>query len=178
LFGVSGEQSVSLMHQCISGLRDLRDVLEEVLPRIGFNGRADDFIRYWFGKDSRLNAEVIRLVEDLRTSGAADLYIATGQEHHRAKYLWNNLGLSKCFDGMFYSADIGLPKTNVRFFEAINRRLGIAAAERPIFFDDQAMIVDLARAVGWDATPYTSARDVVEHPRLLALWSFSQTDSR
>ena len=79
-----------------------------------------------------MNADVFSLVDDIREDGGAKMYVATGQEHHRARYLWNELGFSKHFDGMFYSADIGHPKNDVRFFEAINcslrDRCGAAAA--------------------------------------------------
>jgi putative hydrolase of the HAD superfamily len=98
------------------------------------------------------------------------LFVATGQEHHRARYLWNELGFSKHFDGIFYSANIGYGKKDARFFQAINRSLEIGAGERPLFFDDQPEIVELAKTVGWDATAFTSINDIQGHPRLRHLW--------
>ena len=94
-----------------------------------------------------MNADVFSLVDDIREDGGAKMYVATGQEHHRARYLWNELGFSKHFDGMFYSADIGHPKNDVRFSKRINCSLGIDAGQRPLFFDDQPEIVELAKSV-------------------------------
>jgi putative hydrolase of the HAD superfamily len=88
-------------------------------------------MRYRFEKDSNVNVDVFRLVEEIRKRSRAQMFIATGQEHHRARYLWNELGFSKQFDGIFYSAEIGHPKKDIRFFEAINRSLEIDAGERP-----------------------------------------------
>jgi putative hydrolase of the HAD superfamily len=170
-FGTPDSRSTSPMFACVTGRRDLRDALADILPQLGYHGRIEDFVRYWFEKDSNVNADVFRLLEDIRNGGGAKIYVATGQEHHRASYLWNELGFSKRFDGMFYSAKIGHPKKDVRFFDAINRALGIGAEQRPLFFDDQPEIVELAKRAGWDGTVFASVNDVREHPRLRHLWS-------
>jgi putative hydrolase of the HAD superfamily len=170
-FATEHGDSASIMLECVTGRRDLREALSEVLPELGFRGSADDFMRYWFEKDSNVNTNVLRLVADLRQRGGAQTFIATGQEHHRARYLWETLGFSQYFDAIFYSAEIGHPKKDKRFFNAINRALGIETEQRPLFFDDQPEIVALANSIGWDATTFTSGRDVMEHPRLRALWS-------
>lgn len=169
-FGGPGNRSASLMFECIIGRRDLVDALADVLPQVGYRGSAENFIRYWFEKDSNVNADVFGLVEKIRSGCGANMYIATGQEHHRARYLWNELGFSRHFDGMFYSADIGYPKTDVRFFEAVNATLGIEAAQRPLFFDDRPEIIETAKSAGWDGTEYASIADMREHPRLRHLW--------
>jgi putative hydrolase of the HAD superfamily len=170
-FGAPGAKAGSPMVECVSGRRDLLEALADVLPRAGYSGSASDFAHYWFEKDSNLNPAVLAFAEQLRETGGAKLYIATGQEHHRARYLWNGLGFSGYFERMFYSAEIGHLKKDVRFFEFINRELGIGAEDRPLFFDDQPEIVTLAISVGWDATEFTSASDIREHPRLVHLWS-------
>ncbi len=127
-------------------------------------------MRYRFEKDSNVNVDVFRLVEEIRKRSRAQMFIATGQEHHRARYLWNELGFSKQFDGIFYSAEIVHPKKDIRFFEAINRSLEIDAGERPLLFDDQPEVVELAKSAGWDGTVFTSVNDIQEHPKLRHLW--------
>jgi len=168
-FGTPGGRSASPMFECLTGRRDLGDALADVLPKVGYQRNRDDFMRYWFEKGSNVNADVFSLVEDIRKGGGAKMYVATGQEHHRARYLCNELGFSH-FDGRFYSAEIGHPKKDVEFFEAINRSLGIDAWQRPLFFDDQPEIVEVAKSAGWDGTAFTSIKDVREHPRLRHLW--------
>jgi putative hydrolase of the HAD superfamily len=165
-FGTSATHSSSPMFECVVGRRDLADALADVLPEVGYHGRIDDFMRYWFEKDSNVNADVFKLIEEIRESSGAKLYIATGQEHYRARYLWDQLGFSKHFDNMFYSADIGHSKRDVRFFKAVNCALGIRAGEHPLFFDDQLEVIELAKSVGWDGIAFTSIRDIREHPRL------------
>lgn len=168
-FGIPGQRLTAPMLECLTGRRDLKVALAGVLPQVGYQGCVDDFIRYWFERDSNLNKDVLRLVDELRRSNA-QIYVATGQEHYRARYLWNEMGLSRHFLRMFYSADIGCPKKDIRFFMSINQSLGIDAQQRPLFFDDQPEIIELARTAGWDGTVFTSVRDIQEHPRLRHIW--------
>jgi putative hydrolase of the HAD superfamily len=169
-FGTPGNRSKTPMFECVSGRRDLKTALAEVLPQVGYLGSVDEFMRYWFEKDSNLNARVISLVSELRRASDIKLYVATGQEHYRARYLWNDLGFSRLFDGIFYSAEIGHPKKDIRFFEIINAALEISNGERPLFFDDQPEIIELARQAGWDGVAFTSERDIREHSRLRGRW--------
>lgn len=169
-FGSSENRSISPMFDCITGRRDLKDALVEVLPKVGYNGSVERFVRYWFEKDSNVNADVFGLVRKLRQQGDTQLFVATGQEHHRARYLWNELAFSDLFDDIYYSARLGLPKKDIRFFEAINETLGIGSEERPLFFDDQPEIAELAARVGWDVTVFRSAGDLRQHPRLRHMW--------
>ena len=159
----------SLMSACIRGRKDLRDVLTVVLPEIGYRGSVDAFIGYWFAKDSNVNQEVLRIVKRLREREEVELYLATGQEHHRAAYLWNDLALKEHFDDIFYSARLGLPKNRAEFFESINAQLRIAPFERPLFFDDMEQVVLAARAAGWDAHLFETVEDLARNPRLLSL---------
>ncbi len=159
------------MADCLAGRRDLGQALAEVLARIGHPGRADAVMRYWFDKDSAVDAAMLGLAADIRRRGGACTYLATSQDHHRARHLWHGLGFSAHFDDMFHSARVGHPKTDPRFFQAVNRALDIGPDERPLFFDDDARIVALARAAGWDATVCTGAADVQRHPRLRHLWT-------
>jgi putative hydrolase of the HAD superfamily len=170
-FGTVAGRSSSPMQACIIGQSDLKSALAAVLPKVGYKGGVDDFMRYWFERDSNVNMEVLELVRRIREHDDIQLFVATGQEHDGAGYLWNELGLSEYFDRMFYSAQIGFSKKDPRFFDAVNGALKIDPAEQPLFFDDQPEITALARDAGWNATTFHSARDVREHPSLRHLWS-------
>lgn len=159
----------SLMHACVKGDRDLKEVLGEVLLPLGYTGRVEHFIGYWFAKDSRVNAPVIDAVRRLAAHDHIELYLATGQEHYRADHLWNGLGFKAHFRDIFYSARLGKLKTDPAFYDKINMALEIAADERPLFFDDSPPVIDCALAAGWDACLFDTADDVLGHPRLQGL---------
>jgi putative hydrolase of the HAD superfamily len=160
---------MSRMAECAAGRRDLRDALAEVLPELGYRGDIDAFMRYWFAADADLNAPLLATIAALRAAPSVRLFLATGQEHHRARHLWTTLGLREHFEAMFYSADIGMPKKDPMFYRTIMERLAIAPDERPILFDDQPELVALANGLGWDATVFRSVDDVRRHLRLRPL---------
>jgi putative hydrolase of the HAD superfamily len=139
------------------------------IPALGYEGSVDAFVRYWFENDARINRDVLAVVDRLARHAQVELYLATGQEHHRAAYLWNELGLRAHFRDIFYSARLGHLKATPEFFGAINRALAIGPAERPLLFDDDEEVVGLARASGWDASVLDTVDDLVGHPRLARL---------
>lgn len=168
-FARSADRPVSPMMECVSGRRDLKDALREVLPQAGYRGSVDDFVAYWFEKDSNLSDEVFDLVGRLAAAPRTQLFVATGQEHHRARHVWETLGFSRHFSRMFYSAGLGCLKHEPRFFASINAELGIGPGEHPLFFDDTPRIVEQASAAGWDAVHFTGPDVIRDHPRLRGL---------
>lgn len=151
------------IERVVAGELDLKATLADVLPTLGYTGSVDAFLQYWFDKDSKLNPEMWEAVQTLARRDDLDLYLATGQEHRRATYLWETLGLGAYFDDIFYSAQIGQHKSSPRFFAAINAELGIGSHESPLFFDDSPAVVAAARAAGWDAHEFETPRDFLEH---------------
>jgi putative hydrolase of the HAD superfamily len=154
---------------CVRGERDLKEALAAVLPAVGYPGPVEAFMRYWFEKDSQVNCEAMHAVKRLARHHHVELYLATGQEHYRAAYLWDELGFKQHFKDIFYSARLGHLKDGPEFFLAINRELGIASAERPLFFDDREDVVEFAREAGWDASQFDTAGDLLHHPRVIGL---------
>ena len=154
------------MLACARGERDLKAVLEEILPSIGYSGSAEEVMRYWFEKDSNINNAVFDMVKRLSPIESLQLYIATGQEHHRAAYLWNDLRFREFFRKIFYSAKLGHLKSSPAFFQAINAELEIMPGERVLFFDDHKDVVATARSVGWNACQFDEVEDILSHPWL------------
>ena len=148
------------MRQCMLGQRDLLEALDEVLSALGSRVTPQQFADYWFAHDAHLDQSLLALVDRMRRG--AQVYIATGQEHHRAKYLWETLGLTEHFDGLFHTAAIGSLKTDAGFYAAIDRSFSSDTAIS-YFFDDRADVVAAANAYGWQATLYRQIDDVADH---------------
>ena len=165
-FATPASGAKSLMHACVKGDLDLKSALAEVLPHLGYAGAIDQFVDYWFTKDSTFNDQVLNAVKRLGRHSHVELFIATEQEHYRAAYLWNDLKLKTYFKDIFYSARLRQLKNTTEFFAVINNSLGIKPSEAPLIFDDQQTIVDIACELGWDACVFDSAEDVLNHPRL------------
>lgn len=151
---------------CVSGQADLRDVLAEILPQLGYSGSVETLLAYWFGKDSNLNAAVVDAIEHLGRQSGVSLYLATNQEHHRATHLWTELRLKDLFEDMFHSARVGTAKQDPNFFFAVGKELGIQTGEVPLFFDDTQSVINAAREAGWDGQLFASVDDILCHQRL------------
>ena len=154
------------MSACARGESDLKDILAGLLPMLGYSGSVEAFVEYWFRKDSNINQSVLKIVKRLRQCKEVELYLATSQEHHRAAYLWNVLGLKELFDDIFYSARLGVLKDHAEFFSKINAQLDIASSEQPLFFDDTEKVVVTARAAGWDAYVFDTIEDLAQNSQL------------
>ena len=146
----------------IVGKRDCEEALNEVLPQISDNISAKELMSYWFKKDSILNDNVLETVAALSALENVWLYIATNQEHHRAKYLWEDLGFKNYFDGIYYSARLGCLKENPDYFQQIIQEQDLAGAN-VIYFDDSPKNIDVARALGWDGVIYNEVDDLNKH---------------
>ncbi len=143
----------------ILGRADLFDGLEKAWPELGVRGTPRDLVKYWFAADSGIDAELLGVVRAWRAADAGRCVLATNQEHHRAAYIWDELGLSRDFDELFYSAALGARKPDTAYFERVTEKLGVAPAD-VLFFDDSEANVDAAAAFGWQAHVYRNARDV------------------
>ncbi len=143
----------------VTGRADLMTTLESVWPQVECEASPRAFVDYWFAKDSRLDDEVLALVDAWR-AGGRKAFIATLQEHERARYVWERLGLSGRFDGMFYSADLGAAKPDAEFFRRAQARMPVTMPDEILFLDDQSENVKAAAASGWRARVHRDAADL------------------
>lgn len=111
------------------------------------------FISYWFERDSRVATGLLSELALLRSDGIA-VYLATNQEHLRACYLMETLGLAAHVDDIFYSARLGAKKPEMRFFTQVETALGMHGDEL-LLIDDSGPNIDAARQAGWRAFRWT-----------------------
>ena len=76
----------------VIGKLDLLPALSLSLERLSTQVSADELVSYWFEMDSRIIGSVLRDCRSARKNGMA-VYLTTNQEHLRAKYLMQDLGL-------------------------------------------------------------------------------------
>lgn len=138
----------------VLGRRDLMDCLHAIWPGLGVDVSAEAFVRYWFAMDARVDQAVMSACADLRGHGHK-VFLATNQDHMRAGYILNDLGLKEHVDGIFYSAAMGVKKPDAAFFAKAG-----AGVTAPFLLDDTAANVDAARQAGWDAEQWQTGMDV------------------
>lgn len=140
-------------HDIVHGRAALRERLAPVLADIAPQLTCDQLCAYWFENDSHLDHDLLDQLAAFRAQGYA-LHLATVQEHERAAYLWNDMGLKDRFDAIHYAADLGHAKPADGFYAAIEARTGFAPADL-FFIDDKAANVLAAQARGWKAAVWT-----------------------
>jgi putative hydrolase of the HAD superfamily len=153
----------NFIKKVIVGKMALIDALERVLPSLGYSGSPMIVAQYWLSHDSRINRPLLDAIRRLKEEGQSRLYIATNQEHMRALWLWQTLGLGELFEDIFYSARIGIRKPERGYFDFIERRIGLQS-EPPLFFDDTPEVTAAARKHGWDAVLFDTIDDCTRHP--------------
>jgi putative hydrolase of the HAD superfamily len=142
------------------GRADLHERLAPVLARIAPRLSSEDLARYWFAHDARLDTVLLDDLARLRATGI-ELHLATVQEHHRARYLWETLGFRERFDAMHYAADLGCAKPDAAFFRAIEARTGLMPADL-LLIDDRIDNIEGARASGWGVLLWDGTRRLSE----------------
>ncbi|OXE35454.1 MAG: hypothetical protein CGW95_13735 [Phenylobacterium zucineum] len=115
---------------------------------------------YWFRNDGRLDEALLADLAALRAQGTV-MHLATVQEHHRARYLWNTLGLNARFDALHYAADLGAAKPDLAFFQAIEAKTGRPSQDH-LLLDDRQNNLDGALAAGWSAVLWNRTQTLAE----------------
>ncbi|WP_226573346.1 HAD family hydrolase [Acuticoccus sediminis] len=137
----------------VTGRADLGDVLEACLPALSRSVTAADVIDYWFARDSAVDEAVLGDCDALRAGGTR-IALATNQDHRRAAYLMDRLGLGRHVDAMVHSAALGARKPDRAFFDAAAVSVGADPGDL-VLVDDTARNVDAAREAGWRAIHWT-----------------------
>ena len=145
----------------VHGRASLRERLAPVLQRIADHSTCDELIDYWFSNDAHVNETLLAELASIRATGV-EVHLATVQEHERARYLWEELGFRKRFDGLHYASELGCAKPTASFYRSIEARTGFEP--RDLFLvDDRLANVEGAVRNGWAAALWTGT----ETPRSL-----------
>ena len=144
----------------VLGRADLHERLAPALAEIAPHLTSDRLAAYWFEQDGHLDQVLLEDLAAYRAEGL-QLHLATVQEHHRARHLWQSLGLNARFEAMHYAADYGCKKPDAAFFHLVEQRTGFAPHEL-LLIDDSLRNVEAARACGWRAILWTGEQRLAE----------------
>jgi putative hydrolase of the HAD superfamily len=140
-------QNIILGH--VGLMANLNIALQKITRQVS----PDRFVSYWFEKDSRIDTSLLQEVSLLRSTGIR-VYLATNQEHLRAAYLMEKLGLAEQVDGIFYSARLGVKKPDIEFFTKVQAAVGLVS-EEILLLDDSLQNIEAALKAGWQALHWT-----------------------
>ena len=153
--------------EVLRGRLDLYVALHEYFETKGLTDRLEEFVAYWFEKDSDIDRGVLAQADAWRQRTGGRVFAATNQEHHRIAYLRDRMGLGTHFDEIVYSAALGVCKPERVFYTNAQARMGVTVAQSILFVDDKTSNVDGARMAGWRAMLYRGPESL---ERALAGW--------
>jgi putative hydrolase of the HAD superfamily len=153
--------------EVLRGRLDLYVALHEYFETKGLADRLEEFVSYWFEKDSDIDRGVLAQADAWRRRTGGRVFAATNQEHHRIAYLRDRMGLGVHFDEIVYSAALGVCKPERVFYTNAQARMGVTVAQSILFVDDKTSNVDGARMAGWRAMLYRGPESL---ERALAGW--------
>lgn len=139
----------------VEGRANLLSCLQVRLDQLEAKFCAKKVVSYWFNMDSRIDYAVLANCAILRSQGVA-IYLATNQEHCRARFLMNEMGLAAHVDGIVYSAQLGFSKPDASFYDAAAQIVGHEPSDI-MLIDDTLKNVAGAQDAGWSASHWTGA---------------------
>lgn len=120
-FGVASSEFHSFFKYdfspCLTGHRELKELLPTYLEQWKWKGTIDEFITYWFQHDIKLDLALLKIIAEIRKKYSVG--IASNQEKNRAEYLFYQHHLSQYFDYFYWSYEIGYLKDNSEFYKPI-----------------------------------------------------------
>src|SRR6266702_1567965 len=148
----------------VTGAKDLKESIAANPELWQWNGSVDELLDYWFKTEDVRNEELLKLIGEIKNKGIP-CFLATDQEKYRAEYM-KSVMFKDLFSGYFVSAELGVGKTDTRFFALVLARLGVEypviKPSEVIFFDDSQSKVDTAKAVGIDARLFEDNKQIRE----------------
>lgn len=127
-------------------------MLPKYLKDWHWEGTVDEFLNYWFEGERNLDNQLVKLIENLRKQGVR-CYLVSDNEKNRAEYLMETVKLKDLFDGAFFSADLGVTKSEPSFFTKVVEKLGVDSSIL-VYWDDDSKNVEVAKTAGIDSYIY------------------------
>lgn len=141
---------------CLIGKANLKEEIQPFLPEWGWEAGVDKLLNFWFTAEDKINRSVVETIKQLKKNGVF-CYLATNQEKYRTEYMRNTMGFGRLFDKIFSSADIGIKKPNIDFYQKVYEHIASEMdiqANEIMFWDDDPENVAAAEKFGFEAYYY------------------------
>jgi putative hydrolase of the HAD superfamily len=145
---------------CLIGKADLKEEIKPYLVKLGWDKGVDEFIKYWFECEEKVDANIISTIVEIKEKGIK-CYLASNQEKYRTEFVLGRIEFENVFDKIFFSSQIGYLKPQTEFFEYIEKELATLGIDKReiIFWDDREKNASIAREFGFNAEMYKNVED-------------------
>lgn len=136
----------------LTGKCDLLDLLTEWIAMHRVPLEPETVLNYWLNKDAHPDPEVLSWLAACKIPGV----IATNNEAHRTKFIWETMGFRDKLQKVFASGPLGVKKPSAGFFKAIEDWSGLPP-EEILLVDDAEKNIAAAHARGWQTFHFHDA---------------------
>ncbi len=142
---------------CIIGKKDLKKAIAPYLQKWNYSGTTEELLYFWHAESYRTDPEIIAAIKTARTKGIYCV-LATNQEKYRLAYMKNEMGLSRVFDDIIASCEVGEKKPKPTFLDALMERLPVGTNKKEVlYFDDREDNIVIAKDYGLSARLYSTS---------------------
>jgi putative hydrolase of the HAD superfamily len=143
----------------VTGKRDLYDHLR--MTNNGFypDDKVEVFGTWWFENSIEMDLAVVDLCKTLTREGYP-AHLGTNNEPHRARHIWETVGMKAHMDQLFTSGHMDARKPHADYFEQIEKTLDLPPSAL-LLVDDYIGNIEGARACGWKAHHFTSVERLI-----------------
>lgn len=134
----------------LTGQRDLMDLLADYVARHEVPHSPRAVLDYWLSKDANADPQVLGWLDRCALPGV----IATNNEAHRARFMWEDMGFKTRMQHIFASGPLGVKKPDGQFFAAIEAWSGLEPSDI-LLVDDAEQNIRAAEARGWRVFHFT-----------------------
>jgi putative hydrolase of the HAD superfamily len=159
--------------KCLIGQMDELIAIKPYLEKINWQDTPEAYFSEQYEYEKQfLDHEILNLITAMRKKGIK-AYLATDQNKGRGKYLLDDIGFRKSFDGWFISSFISYRKVHEGFwinllgYFEIN---GLGKSEL-LFIDDRKENIDMAKKYGIDVFYVNTEQRVEKLKKMLKSYS-------
>jgi putative hydrolase of the HAD superfamily len=134
----------------LTGQLDLMDLMADYVRTYQVPHSPRAVLDYWLTKDAHTDAQVLSWMKACPVPGV----IATNNETHRARFIWDELGYANHMRHIFASGRMGVKKPDHGFFAQIEEWSG-HLPEEILLIDDAEKNIAAAAERGWQVFHFT-----------------------
>ncbi len=143
----------------ITGRRPVESALSEALQELGWGMGVEAALRCWFEEDFVTAPDVMAAATAWAELGIP-LALVSNQEPRRARFIEDRLAPLLRVDGVAFSGDLGVVKSDPAFYDRAEHRLGaVGLGPSVVFLDDTLSNVEAAARHGWTAVHFSEDVD-------------------
>lgn len=139
--------------ECQISKKDLKEELVKYIKKWHINSTTEQIMKMWF-ENGGINQQIIDIIKTLKNKEYTTALI-TSNEKYRIEYMKRKYGLTELFDEIIPSYEVGARKPDLKFYNAMIKRLNVNP-EEILIIDDKSEFSAITDKLGIKSIVYKS----------------------